>query len=664
MLLAEVNQEKLVQAVTDAATELSGARFGSFFYNVRNETGESYMLYTLSGVPREHFAHFPMPRATDLFGPTFRGEGPVRIADVKKDPRYGKNSPYYGMPPGHLPVTSYLAVPVISRSGEVIGGLFFGHPDIDVFSERHERIVISLAAEAAVAMDNARLLESIQKTTEDLHDAHEQLTNVLESINDAFVALDHGWRCTYINSKALEITRKTREEAIGRNVWELFSEAVHTKFHVELRRVMKHKTAVHFEEFYAPSQTWLEANAYPTRFGLAVFARDITQRKRFEEQLRQTQKLESLGVLAGGVAHDFNNLLVGILGNASLALESISPASPVREMLQDVVKATEQAAHLTKQLLAYAGKGRFFIQAIDLSEMIKETVSLLQTSIPRSVQLRLNLAGNLPCIEADATQMQQLLMNLVINGAEAIGENTPGMVMVTTALAEMDEPYIRQVLAAADQIAAGTYVSLEVHDNGSGMDEATTSRIFDPFFTTKFTGRGLGLAAVLGIVRGHKGALKVYSTPGKGSTFKIFFPATAEPLVKPPAPASQGSLSGKGVILVIDDEEIVRRTAKKTLERYGYDVLIAENGQEGVSLFQALADKISMVLLDLTMPVLSGEEALRQLKSIRPNAKIVLSSGFNEVEAIQRFAGKGLAGFIQKPYTAAALAEQIKLVIG
>jgi len=439
---------------------------------------------------------------------------------------------------------------------------------------------------------------------------------------------------------------------------------VHTKFHAELRRVMKHKTAVHFEEFYAPSQTWLEANAYPTRFGLAVFARDITQRKRFEEQLRQTQKLESLGVLAGGVAHDFNNLLVGILGNASLALESISPASPVREMLQDVVKATEQAAHLTKQLLAYAGKGRFFIQAIDLSEMVKETVSLLQTSIPRSVQLRLNLAGNLPCIEADPTQMQQLLMNLVINGAEAIGENTPGMVMVTTALVEMDEPYIRQVLAAADQIAAGTYVSLEVHDNGSGMDEATISRIFDPFFTTKFTGRGLGLAAVLGIVRGHKGALKVYSTPGKGTTFKIFFPATAESLVKPPAPASQGSLSGKGVILVIDDEEIVRRTAKKTLERYGYDVLIAENGQEGVSLFQALADKISMVLLDLTMPVLSGEEALRQLKSIRPNTKIVLSSGFNEVEAIQRFAGKGLAGFIQKPYTAAALAEQIKLVLG
>jgi signal transduction histidine kinase len=340
----------------------------------------------------------------------------------------------------------------------------------------------------------------------------------------------------------------------------------------------------------------------------------LEEKKLSDEKMLEKQKLESLGVLAGGVAHDFNNLLTGILANASLAVETLPPNSPVQRMLNDVVDASDRAAHLTKQLLAYAGKGRFVVQAVDLSHLVRDISHLIQSSIPKNATVQLDLVPKLPCIEADAAQIQQLVMNLVINAAEAIPEGRQGSVLVTTRVQEVDQNYIEQTLSPGE-IVPGEYVSLEVHDTGAGMDQATLQRIFDPFFTTKFTGRGLGLAAALGIVRGHKGALKVYSTPGQGSTFKILFPAMQEGRQ---SAAVKLAIALKpahhtGAVLVIDDEEVVRRTAKATLERNGYDILLAENGFEGVQLFQALANKICAVLLDLNMPGLGGEETLRQI---------------------------------------------------
>jgi two-component system cell cycle sensor histidine kinase/response regulator CckA len=388
---------------------------------------------------------------------------------------------------------------------------------------------------------------------------------------------------------------------------------------------------------------------------------DIEDRRKLDEQMRQTQKLESLGVLAGGVAHDFNNLLVGILGNASLAIETISSNNPARNMLRDAISAAETAAHLTKQLLAYAGKGRFVIEPVDLSELIRQIQKLIQTSIPRTVQLRLELQDRLPCVDADLGQLQQLMMNLIINGAEAIGEDKPGAVLVTTGVQQVDDGYIQTALAPS-QIEPGTYVTVEVHDTGVGMTDDVIARIFDPFFTTKFTGRGLGLAAVLGIVRGHKGAIKVYSTPGQGTTFKVLFPASGHvSAVAPPPEAATAHTTG--TILVVDDEPVVRRTAKSMLERFGYSVVMAENGKEGVELFRVLADKIAVVLLDMTMPIMSGEETFRELRALRPSVRVILSSGYNEVEAVRRFTGKGLAGFLQKPYSASALAEKVRSVI-
>ncbi len=389
---------------------------------------------------------------------------------------------------------------------------------------------------------------------------------------------------------------------------------------------------------------------------------DVQERRQLEEQLWQTQKLESLGVLAGGVAHDFNNLLVGILGNASLAMDTLSTNNPARSILRDVIAASETAAHLTKQLLAYAGKGRFLVELVDLSEIVRQISTLIHASIPKNVQLRLELQSRLPCVEADLSQLQQLVMNLVINGAEAIPEGRSGAVVVVTGIQDVDENYIRTALMPYP-VNPGKHVMLEVHDTGSGMTEDVLSRIFDPFFTTKFTGRGLGLAAALGIVRGHKGAIKVYSTPGQGTTFKVLFPAMEEsqPAEDPERPAEERR--GSETVLVVDDEALVRRTAKAMLERYGYTVVAAENGEEGVNLFRVLEEKVSVVLLDMTMPGLSGEETFREMKNIRSDVRVILSSGYNEVEAVRRFTGKGLAGFLQKPYSARALEEKIRSAI-
>jgi signal transduction histidine kinase len=387
----------------------------------------------------------------------------------------------------------------------------------------------------------------------------------------------------------------------------------------------------------------------------------LEERARNEERLRETQKLESLGILAGGIAHDFNNLLTGILGNASLALDDAMPGSHLACRLQDVVQATERAAHLTKQLLAYAGKGRFVLQELDLSSQVREITALVHASIPRTVQLRLELAESLPCIEADGAQIQQVIMNLVINAAEAIPENHAGSVLVATGVQDVDAAYIRTALPGAE-VAEGLYVTLEVQDTGVGICPDVVQQIFDPFFTTKFTGRGLGLAAVKGIVRGHKGAIQVHSTPGEGTTFKLLFPATRQEARNTTVSSASKKplVTTGGTVLVIDDEEIVRRTAQAALERFGYNVILADDGMQGLERFRELAADIDVVLLDMTMPVMSGEDTLRELRSIRPDVRIILSSGYNEAEAIRRFTGKRLAGFVQKPYTSVRLVEAVK----
>ncbi len=398
--------------------------------------------------------------------------------------------------------------------------------------------------------------------------------------------------------------------------------------------------------------------------GGLVTWRDISERKRLEQKLRESAKLESLGVLAGGIAHDFNNLLTGVLGNASLLTEELPEGSVAWGFAQNIASAAEQAARLSQQMLAYSGRGRFVVEPVDVSEYIRRTLPLVESSIPKHVELSLDLPGTLPPIEADTAQLQQVIMNLVINGAEAIAP-PGGRLTVTARSLSVDEHYIRG-LSLNEDLRPGTYVAVEVTDTGCGMDEKTAARIFDPFFTTKFLGRGLGLAAVQGIVRGHKGAIKVYSSPGHGTTLRVLFPATAHAL-RNAAPEEAGAPrleGGSGTVLVIDDEEIVRSTANNALRRLGYTVVTASDGTEGIEVFRALRDRVVVVLLDMTMPGISGEETLHELRKIKPDVAVVLSSGFGETEALRRFGSHHLAGFLQKPYSMKALASRVRAAAG
>ncbi len=385
---------------------------------------------------------------------------------------------------------------------------------------------------------------------------------------------------------------------------------------------------------------------------------DITERKRAEERLREAQKVESIGILAGGLAHDFNNMLVGVIGNASLALELLPSSHEAAEFMQGIIKTGEKLAHLTQQMLAYSGKGRFFVEPLQLSDLIAEMSELIRSSIPKKITFHLELERDLPPIEADRGQMQQVVMNLVLNAAEAIGSDA-GFVSVRTSLQAVDGRYIRRTPEAA-QLSTGKYVCLEVRDTGCGMDPATKAKIFDPFFSTKFTGRGLGLAAVAGIVRGHKGAIKVSSAPGEGSCFTVLFPAAKRAAATPSLAADHQLLWGSGTVLVVDDEEIVREMAKTTLEHHGYQVLLAESGPAAIEVLRSHPGDISLVVLDLSMPQMNGEEALLELRKIRPGVKTIVSSGYSEAEAMALFNGQPVSGFIQKPYTPRRLLATIK----
>jgi PAS domain S-box-containing protein len=492
---------------------------------------------------------------------------------------------------------------------------------------------------------------------------------LLDLAHDAIFSQDRSEAIQFWSQGAERMYGWTREEAVGRVSYELLRTGFPDPLD-EIRRKMAAEghwegQLTHVRKDGAVLQVsgrWAARRGSSGDVqGTLQINSDVTERLRIEEQLRHTQKLESLGVLAGGVAHDFNNLLTGILGNASLALEGVPVHHPQRQFLEEVMRASERAADLTRQLLAYAGKGRFVMRTIDLSALVRDIGGLLQTSIAKTVQLRFQLDNRLPGIDADPGQLQQIVMNLVINGAEAIGPEG-GTVLVITAAQEVDDAYIATMSSAGELLRPGRYIILEVHDTGCGIEPETLARMFDPFFTTKFAGRGLGLSAVLGIVRSHKGAIKVYSKPGQGATVKVLLPASSNPVTAAP-PAFSGQLGGTGTILVVDDEDVVRQTARHTLQRYGYQVVLASDGAEAVECYRGRPDAISLVLLDLTMPVMSGEETLGHLQTVNPRVRVLLTSGYNEIEAVQRFAGKGLAGFIQKPYTASALAQKVKALI-
>jgi len=397
-----------------------------------------------------------------------------------------------------------------------------------------------------------------------------------------------------------------------------------------------------------------------TIVGFLAIQRDITERKLVEErrielerQLLHTQRLESLGVLAGGIAHDFNNLLVAILGHASLVKSRLTPPDKNISNLERLERSAERASELVRQMLAYSGRGRFQITHLSVNDLIRENAELLRTGIPRSISLTTDLSREDLFVDADRGQMQQIVMNLITNAAEAIGEKG-GTITLSTGLVMCSEEDLLKS-RVPEKPAPGRFLFIQSKDTGCGMDTETQARMFDPFFTTKFTGRGLGLSAAQGIVKSHRGAIFVNSSPGEGTTIRVLFPvegdaASADGQSESVSVPAAESVRFWGTILVVDDEEFVLELAREIVEELGFRSLGARDGVEAVELYERHAGEISCVLLDLTMPRKDGVETFKDLQRLSPGLKVILSSGFSEQEVAGKFRESGLSGFVQKPY--------------
>jgi two-component system cell cycle sensor histidine kinase/response regulator CckA len=415
----------------------------------------------------------------------------------------------------------------------------------------------------------------------------------------------------------------------------------------------------------------LDADGNP--MGTTGISRDITDRKRVEaerrhaeDQMRHAQKLESLGVLAGGIAHDFNNLLAEILGNAELARRELAPDSSTLALFNDIEASAMRAAELTRQMLAYSGKAQLESRPLDLSATIDAMSDALRKSISGNATLRLQLPPDLPLVDADLSQIQQVVTNLVINASEALKDGV-GSITVRTERTEISAGELSR-LDAQGEVREGAYVVIEVSDTGVGMFAETKEKMYDPFFTTKFVGRGLGLPAVLGILRGHHGGIIAHSVVGRGTTFRVLFPALTaggSPAVAPPRAAAPITAEhGREVVLIVDDEPGVLRTATRIIEHAGFSVVTAGDGVEAVALIKERGSSISLVLLDMVMPRLSGLDALRAIREIMPGLPVVLTSGFTGESTADRVGDLELVKFISKPYRMNDLIAAVRTLIG
>lgn len=514
------------------------------------------------------------------------------------------------------------------------------------------------------------------------------LEAIIEGTTDAVFAKDRQGKYLVLNSATAQAVDKSVDELIGKDDTALFNPEVARELMARDQQIMNSSKAITIEEITRvgdEQKLWRSVKA-PLHdssgevIGVMGIARDITalreaetkqhelelrlrtmqERRKFEEKMLAMQKFESLGVLAGGIAHDFNNLLVGVLGYADLAQGLLPKFSPAQEMIKEIVTNGKRAAELCDQMLAYAGKGKFEIQAIDLNALIEDMFHLLEISSSKNAQLKPSYFPNLPAIEADATQLRQVVMNLVINASEAIGERQ-GVITLSTGVIICDNNYLKGAYLPEEDVPEGQYVYLEVADTGAGMTEETREKIFDPFFTTKFTGRGLGLAAVMGITRSHKGVMKVDSVFGKGSTFTVLFPSTnhaAESLNNDEE--FDKKWRGSGVVLLIDDDETMLSVGRLMLEGAGFEVLTAGDGLEGLNIFRLRHREIVCVILDFVMPRLDGPATYRALRRIDKGVRVLLSSGYNEQELPTRFADRTHCRFLKKPYQSSQLLSKIR----
>jgi PAS domain S-box-containing protein len=721
-LSAEIDLGPAVQIVTDAATKLSGAAFGSFFYNVIDEKGESYTLYTLCGAPREAFASFPMPRNTQVFAPTFRGEAIVRSADITQDPRYGHNAPHKGMPAGHLPVRSYLAVPVIARSGEVLGGLFFGHSEPDVFGDRAERIVAAIASQAAIAIDKARLYRAAQEEIERrrkieaaLRESEQSLerkinerTGELKASNARLLAeaeerqraegrfqvlvdgltdyavcmLSPGGIVSNWNRGAQRIKGYTAEEIVGQHYSRFHTgedrmagaperalaiAASSGKFETEGWRVRKDGS-----RFWASVVINRIADKDGNLIGFAKVTRDVTERRetqnalqKAQEQLVQAQKMEGIGQLTGGVAHDFNNLLTIIMGNLETLQRSLQApnldAARLARATDNALRGAQRAAALTQRLLAFSRRQPLDPKPVDVSRLVNGMSDLLRRTIGEQIAIEAVLAGGPWRAHVDPNQLEVAILNLAVNARDAMPDG--GKLTIETANAYLDQGYA----AAQAEVVPGQYVVICVSDTGHGMTKQVLERAFEPFFTTKEVGQGtgLGLSQVYGFVKQSGGHIKIYSEPQQGTTVKLYLPrlhGEGESQKEPDLSSSPRSTDAE-TILVVEDDDDVRAYSKEMLRELGYSILEASTGPAALRVLD-LNPEIDLLFTDVGLPGgMNGRQLADEARKRRPDLKILFTTGYARNAIVHEGRLDPGVQLITKPFTYAAVGAKLRDIL-
>ncbi len=719
---AELDLERTVQVVTDAATELSHAAFGSFFYNVIDEKGEAYTLYTLSGAPREAFSRFPMPRNTDVFGPTFRGEGIVRSADITADPRYGRNEPYNGMPKGHLPVRSYLAASVISRSGAVLGGLFFGHPEVGVFDEHAERIVAAIAVQAGIAIDNARLYRAAQ---DEIHrrkgveaalleseqtlearvaertaqlaasnallvseaqareKAESRFSLLVEGVIDyAIYMLDPSGVITNWNTGAQRIKGYSSDEVVGRHYSFFFTDEDRAndvpgkalaaagrvgKYEAEGWRVRKDGT-----RFWASVVLNAIYDRSGEHIGFAKITRDITERRdamialqQSQEQLAQSQKMEGMGHLTGGVAHDFNNLLAIIMGNLETMQRMLKAPDPDAQRLANAaevaMRGAARAAALTQRLLAFSRQQPLDPRSVEVSSLISGMSEMLRRSLGERITIDTALESAPWRVSIDPNQLEVAIVNLAVNARDAMPSG--GSLTIETSDATLEANAARDA-----GVPEGEYVLIRIIDTGKGMTPEVLSRAFEPFFTTKGVGHGtgLGLSQVYGFVRQSGGHVKIVSDQGHGTTVTIYLPraTTDEESARAGGVATTARHADGGeTILIVEDHDDVRAHAIDVLRELGYRTLEAPDGRAALQLLDEHPE-VGLLFTDVGLPGgMNGRQLADEAQRRRSGLKVLFMTGYARDAIVHDGRLDPGVQLITKPFSFAALTSKVREIL-